>query len=65
MKDPKGNCYAPCIKENCSEMSAHKTGLCEKCRTHICICCGSQFISVRNLGKLKKKCSFCRRVKKD
>lgn len=53
-----------CMTEECEEITQHKTGKCNKCRTHRCSACGSGFVSTSSIMPQKPKCALCSRAKK-
>lgn len=52
------------MSKDCDEITQHKTGKCEKCRTYRCIECGRGVISSAPTMSRNPRCTLCARTKK-
>ena len=55
--------HEKCMTPDCDEITQHKTGTCNKCRTHRCTDCGKGFISSVAGIPAKPRCAQCVRIK--
>lgn len=55
--------YEKCLNTDCEEITQHKTGKCQKCRTYQCSVCKKGFISSAVAVPQKPKCALCARTR--
>lgn len=56
--------HAVCLSDRCRQLTGHKSGYCEKCRTAQCPKCKKVYMSSRGKPGTRDICSSCRKYKK-